>query len=67
MQWQFLKLHVCVPCFSSAAAGSQTAYKRSAVTVMQWQHTKLHARMRAAALLQLQNIKLHARVAALLQ
>jgi hypothetical protein len=50
---------------------------------MQWQDTKLHAQMRAAALLQWQdtklhaqihaaavqwqNIKLHARVAALLQ
>jgi hypothetical protein len=51
----------------AAAAGFQTASKRSAVTVMQWQDTKLNARMRAAAMLQWQNIKLHARVAALLQ
>jgi hypothetical protein len=65
--WQVLKLHVCAPHCPAAAAGSQTASKRSAV--MQWQDTKLHARMRAAALLQWQNIKLHARMrpAALLQ
>jgi hypothetical protein len=43
---------------SATLASFQTAYKRSAVTVMQWQDTKLHARMRAAALLQWQNIKL---------
>jgi hypothetical protein len=34
---------------------------------MQWQDTKLHARMRTAALLQWQDTKLHALVAALLQ
>jgi hypothetical protein len=67
LQWQVLKLHVCALCCPAAAAGSQTASKRSAVTVMQWQDTKLHARMRAAALLQWQHNKLHARVVALLQ
>jgi hypothetical protein len=61
------RLHVCAPRCPAAAAGSPTASNRSAVTVMQWQDTKLNARMRAAALLQWQNNKLHARVAALLQ
>jgi hypothetical protein len=34
---------------------------------MQWQDTKLHAQVRAAALLLYQNTKLHAHVASLLQ
>jgi hypothetical protein len=36
-------------------------------TLLQWQDTKLHARMRTAALMQWQDTKLHARVVALLQ
>jgi hypothetical protein len=62
LQWQVFKLHVCARHCPAAGAGYQTA-----VTVMQWQDTKLHAWMRTAALLQWQNIKLNARVAALLQ
>jgi hypothetical protein len=34
---------------------------KTAVTVMQWQNTKLHAQMRTATLLQWQDTKLHAR------
>jgi hypothetical protein len=45
LQQQVLKLHVCACRCPAAAAGSQTA-----VTVMHWQDTKLHARMRTAML-----------------
>jgi hypothetical protein len=38
LQWQVVKLHLCACRCPAAAAGSQTA-----VTVMQWQDTKLHA------------------------
>jgi hypothetical protein len=38
LQWQVIKLHVCAWRCPAAAAGSQTA-----VTVMQWQDTKLQA------------------------
>jgi hypothetical protein len=64
LQWQVLKLHVLACSSPAAAAGSQTA-----VTVMQWQDTKLHARMGTATLLQWQDTKLHAqmRTAALMQ
>jgi hypothetical protein len=47
LQWQVVKLHVCACRCPAAVAGSQTA-----VTVMQWQDTKLHAQMRTATLLQ---------------
>jgi predicted porin len=54
LQWQVVKLHVCVCRCPAAAAGSQTA-----VTVMQWQDTKLHAQMRTATLLQrVQRVKI---------
>jgi hypothetical protein len=66
LQWQVLKLHVCARRCPAVATGSQTAYKRSAVTVMQdcmhecvlrqWQNIKMHARM--AVQLQWQVLKL---------
>jgi hypothetical protein len=53
LQWQVLKLHVC-------ACRCPDCCSQTAVTVMQWQDTKLHARMRTATLLQWQDNKLHA-------
>jgi hypothetical protein len=42
--WHTNCMYVCT------VTGSQTAYKRSVVTVMQWEDTKLHACMRIALL-----------------
>jgi hypothetical protein len=55
LQWQFLKLHTSA-LQSLAVGGYQTACTRQAVALLQWQDTKLHARV--DALLQCQVLKL---------
>jgi hypothetical protein len=67
LQWQVLKLHACVRCCPAAAAGSQTAYKRSAVTCSGRIPNCMHAAVFDLLQLQWQVFKLHPRMAALLQ
>jgi hypothetical protein len=48
--------------YAHAATLLQQQVLKTAVTVLQWQDTKLHSRMRTATLLQWHDTKLHARM-----